>query len=58
MSTSWAEYLDGFIQGVEKFYSDKQKYFDKMTDVRKALKTHSYEPIPNLINEAKEFSEG
>lgn len=55
MADSWAKYLDGFIQGVEKYYPDKVDYFSKMADVKIELENHVYDTIPNLINEAKQL---
>jgi hypothetical protein len=50
---SWVKYLDGFIQGTQKYYQDKTEYFLKLEEIKADLDSGNFEVIPGKIEIAK-----
>ncbi len=50
---SWANYLQGFIQGTEKYYPDKKDYFLKLSEIKVDLENGNFSEIPQKIEQAK-----
>jgi hypothetical protein len=50
---SFANYLEGFIQGTEKFFPDKQDYYLKLREIKNDLNSGSFANIPQKVDEAK-----
>lgn len=50
---SFAQYLQGFIEGTQKHQPEQKDYFLKLVEVENDLKTGNFDVIPDKIKEAK-----
>lgn len=50
---SFANYLQGFIEGTQKYLPDQQDYFLKLSEIQIDLQNGNFEAIPEKIKEAK-----
>ncbi|MEN2765842.1 hypothetical protein [Ornithinibacillus xuwenensis] len=57
LSTSWANHMTAFIDGVAKYYPDSEQYFAKLKEAKNAMEKFNYEIVPKLIEEAKTLRE-